>query len=86
MYDINLSQAFEQSGRNANVRKQEKEIAASVVLVVIRRGAIAAGPHSTATAGLRLKTLCAFQLGWSLHVVARCAENKLGVTMITGVT
>ena len=31
--DIILSQAFEQSGRNANVRKQEKEIVVSVVLV-----------------------------------------------------
>ena len=33
--DINFSQAFEQSGRNVNVRKQEKEIAASVVLVIV---------------------------------------------------
>ena len=36
--DINLSQAFEQSGRNANVRKQEKEIVVSVVLIIVGRG------------------------------------------------
>ena len=29
--DINLSEAFEQSGRNANVSKQEEEVAVSVV-------------------------------------------------------
>ena len=43
--DINLSQAFEQSGRNANVRKQEKEIVVSVVLVIVGRGEVTAGPH-----------------------------------------
>ena len=58
--DINLSQAFEQSGRNATIRKQEKEIAVSVVLVIIRRSDVAAGPHGTAAAVLRLERLCAF--------------------------
>ena len=47
----------------------------SVVLVVVGRGEITAGPHGTAAVGLRLKTL------W--HVVAQCAEKKLGVTMAT---
>ena len=54
-YDINLSQAFEQSGRNANVRKQEEEIAISVVLVLVGRGDVTAGAHGTAAAALRLK-------------------------------
>ena len=35
--DINLSQAFEQSGRNANVRKQEMEMVVSVVLIIDSR-------------------------------------------------
>ena len=47
-------QAFEQSGCNANVR---------VVLVIVGRGEVTAGPHGTAAVGLRLKTLCAFPLG-----------------------
>ena len=68
--------------RNVKVREQEEEIVVSVVLVVIRRGVITSGPHNSAAVGL--KTLCAFPLGRYLHVVARCAENKLGVTMITG--
>ena len=55
VWDINLSQAFEQSGRNVNVRKQEKEIAVSVVLVIVGRSDVTAGPHGTAAAGLRLK-------------------------------
>ena len=57
--DINLSQAFEQSGRNANVRKQEEEIAVSVVFVIVRRGEVTAGPHGTTAACLRQKRLCA---------------------------
>ena len=61
--DTNLSQAFEQSGRDANVRKQEKEIVVSVVLVIVGRGEVTAGQHGTAAVGLRLKTLCAFPVG-----------------------
>ena len=34
--DINLSQALKQSGRNVEVRKQEKEIVVSVVLIIVR--------------------------------------------------
>ena len=55
VWDINLSQAIEQSGRNANVREQEEEIAVSVVLVIVRPGDVTAGPHGTAAAGLKLK-------------------------------
>ena len=66
-----------------NVREQEEEVVVSVLLVIIRRGVIAAGPHSLAAVGLRLKMLCAFTLGRYLHVAARCAEGKLGMTMIT---
>ena len=33
--DINFSQALNQSGRNVDVRKQEKEIVVSVVLVIV---------------------------------------------------
>ena len=44
-----------QSGRNANVRKQEKEIAVSVVLVIVGRSDVAAGQPGTAVAVLRLK-------------------------------
>ena len=55
VWDINLSQALEQSGRNGNVRKQEKEIVVSVVLVIVGRSEVTAGPHGTAAAVLRLK-------------------------------
>ena len=52
-------QAFEQSGRNGNVRQQEKEIVVSVVLVIVGRGEITARPHGTAAVGLRLeKAVC----------------------------
>ena len=81
VWEINLRQAIEQSGRNDNVRKQEKEIVVSVVLV--GRGAVTAGPHGTAAVGLRLKTLCAFPLGRYLHPEAWCIERTLGVTMVT---
>ena len=53
--NINIGQTFKQSGHNANVRKQEEEIAVSVVLVIVRRGEVTAGPHGTAAAVLRLK-------------------------------
>ena len=53
--------------RNANIRKQEKEIAVSVVLIIVRGGEVTAGPHGTAAAGLRLKTLCALPAGRYLH-------------------
>ena len=33
-FDINFGQTLKQNGQNANVRKQEKEIAISVVLIV----------------------------------------------------
>ena len=65
--DINLSQAFEQSGHNANVRKQKEEIAVSVVLVIVGRGDVAARPHGTAATGLGLKTLFAFPASRHLH-------------------
>ena len=52
---INLSEALEQSGRNASVHKQKKEIVVSVVFVIVRRSDVTAGPHGTAAAGLRLK-------------------------------
>ena len=81
--DINLSHTFEQIGHDANVRKQKEEIAVSVVLVIVRRGVIAGGPHSSAV-GLSLKTLCSFPFGRYTHEVAPCGENLLGVTMITG--
>ena len=81
--DINLSQDFKQSGRNANVRKQEKEVVVSVVLIIVGRGEVTAGPHGTAAVGSKLKTLCAFPLGRYLHPEARCMSRKLGVTMVT---
>ena len=52
---MNLSEALKQSGRNVNVRKQEEEIATSVMLVIVGRSDVTAGPHGTAAAGLRLK-------------------------------
>ena len=55
MQDINLSQALKKSGRNTNVREREKEIVASVVLIVVGRVEVTAGPHGTAAVGLRLK-------------------------------
>ena len=80
---LNFGEACEQGWRNANVRKQEKEIVVSVVLVVIRRGVIATGPHITAAVGSKLKTLCAFPLGRYLHAEGRCVYNKLCVTVVT---
>ena len=71
------------SGRNADGRKQEEEIVVSVVLVIVGRGEVTAGPHGTAAVGVRLKTLCAFPLGRYLHPEARCTERKLDVTMTT---
>ena len=57
--DINLSDALKQSGRNANVRKQEEEVAISVVLVIVGQSDVTAGPHGTAVAGLkRKKAVC----------------------------
>ena len=55
VWDINLGQALEESGRNGNVRKQEREFVVSVVLVIVGRGDVTAGPHGTAAAVLRLK-------------------------------
>ena len=54
-------------GGNANVRKQEEEIAVSVVLVIVGRGDVTAGPHGTAATGLGLKRLCAFRASRYLH-------------------
>ena len=65
--DINLSQAFEQSGHNANVRKRKEEIAVSVVLVIVGRGDVAARPHGTVATGLGLKRLFAFPASRYLH-------------------
>ena len=56
--DINLSQALKQSGRNVDVRKQEEEIVVSVVLIIVRRNEVTAGPHGTTAGGLRLNTVC----------------------------
>ena len=81
--DINLRQALEQSGRNGTVRKQEKETVVSVVLVIVGRGEVTAGPHGTAAVGLRLKTLCAFPSGRYLHPEAWCTGRILGVTVVT---
>ena len=75
---INIGQTVKQSGRNANVRKQEEEIAVGIVFVIVRRGEVAAGPHGTTAACLRqkkavcktgwpvlasIKTICNWQLG-----------------------
>ena len=55
---INVGQAFEQSGRNANVRKQEEEIVVGIVLIILRGGEVRAGPHGTTAACLRQKKGC----------------------------
>ena len=65
------TESCEQSGRNINVRKQEKGIAISVVLIVVGRGEVTAGPHGTGAVGLRLKTVCAFPAERYLHPEAR---------------
>ena len=59
-------------------RKQEKEIVVTVVLVIVGRGEVTAGPHGTTAVGLRLETLCAFPVGRYLHPRAWCIERKLG--------
>ena len=61
----------------------KKEIVVSVVLVIVGRGEVTAGPHGTTAVGLRLKTLCAFPVGRYLHPGAWCIERILGVTMVT---
>ena len=78
MEHINISQTAKQSGHNANVRKQEEEIAVGIVLLIVRRGEVTAGPHGTTVACLRqkkavcetawpvltsIKTICKCQLG-----------------------
>ena len=78
MKHINIVQTVKQIGHNANVRKQEEEIVVGIVLVIVRRGEVAAGPHSTTAACLRqkkavcktgwpalasIKTICICQLG-----------------------
>ena len=44
MKHINIVQTVKQLGHNANVRKQEEEIVVGIVLVIVRRGEVAAGP------------------------------------------
>ena len=79
--DINLSQAFEQIGRNANVRKQEEEIAVSVVFVIVGRGDVTAGPHGTAAAALRLKKAVCVPGGTVLATISTICSKQLGVTV-----
>ena len=79
VYDINLSQAFEQSGRNVNVRKKEKEIAASVVLVIVGRSDVTAGPHGTATTGLKLKKAVCIPSGAVLAPISTMRSKQLSV-------
>ena len=78
MKHINIVQTVKQIGHNANVRKQEEEIVVGIVLIIVRRGEVAAGPHGTTAACLRqkkavcktgwpvlasIKTICNWQLG-----------------------
>ena len=58
---------YKQSGRNGNVRKQEEEIAISVVLVIVGGGDVTAGPHGTAAVGLRLKNAVCIPVARYLH-------------------
>ena len=81
--DINLSQALKQSGRNVDVRKQEKEIVVSVVLVIVGRSEVTAGPHGTAAAVLRLTWAVCVPVGRYLHPGAWCIERIFGVTKVT---
>ena len=55
---INIVQTVKQLGHNANVRKQEEEIVGGIVLIIVRRGEVAAGPHGTTAACLRQKKGC----------------------------
>ena len=79
VWDINLSQAFEQSGRNVNVRKQKKEIAISVVLVIVGRGDVTARPHGTAAAGLKLKKAVCIPGGAVLASISTVHPHQLRV-------
>ena len=78
---MNFSQAFEQSGCNSNVRKQEKEVAISVVLVIVGRGDVTAGPHGTAAAVLRLKKAVCVPGGTALATISTICSKQLGVTV-----
>ena len=60
---VNVGETREQGWRDVGISKQEQQNVVSVVLVVVGRGVVAAGPHSSAAIGLRLKTLYAFPLG-----------------------
>ena len=44
MEHINIVQIVKQIGHNANVRKQEEEIVVGIVLILVRRGEVAARP------------------------------------------
>ena len=78
MKHINIVQTVKQIGHNATVRKQEEEIVVGIVLIIVRSGEVAAGPHGTTAACLRqkkavcktgwpvlasIKTKCNWQLG-----------------------
>ena len=65
---INVRDASEQGWRDVGVSTHEWHSVVSVVLVVVGRGIVAAGPHGSAAVDLRLKTLCAFPLGRYLRV------------------
>ena len=58
MKHINIIQTFKQIGHNANVHKQEVEIVVGIVLIIVRRGEVTAGPHGTTAACLRQKKGC----------------------------
>ena len=75
MWDINFRQALEQGRCNIDVRKQEKEIVVSVVLIIVRGGEVTAGPHGTTAACLRQKkAVC--KTGWpvlaSIKTICNC--------------
>ena len=63
----------------------KKEIAVSVVLVIVGRSDVAAGPHGTAAAVLRLKRLCAFPRA-VLASISTIRSKQLSVTVVPRVT
>ena len=70
-------------GVMASSANKRRKLLSVLVIVIVGRGEVTAGPHGKAVVELRLKTLCAFPVGRYMHPEARCIERKLGVTMVT---
>ena len=60
---------------------KSKEIAISVVLVIVGRGDVTAGPHGTAASALRLKKAVCVPGGTVMATISTICSKQLGVTV-----